>query len=255
MVNSQPNTFEKTEPASNNNPQGGPVCELSAKALEELSKMIAAGANSAAANAETASQQAREIFEKSTEETGRVLHLIGENPLLKNSLKLFRAEWLLGLIGQIDVSKAEAAVNKLRQENPTETPNQIAGRIISEKALQAGGIGLLSSLVPGIALALLAIDLAATTQLQAEMIYQIAAAYGMDLQAASRKGEVLAIFGLGLGGSEALKLGLGVLRNVPVAGAAIGAGSNAAIFYTLGYAAQRFYETKVQETAIPKATL
>ncbi|HEY9807827.1 MAG TPA: hypothetical protein V6D13_00675 [Halomicronema sp.] len=249
MVNSQQNSFENNEPASKNN-QTAPVCELSAKALEELNKIITESINSAAANAETASTQAREIFEKTTEETGRVLHFIGENPVVRNTLKLFRAEWLLGLVGQIDVTKAEAAVKKLQQENPTETPSQIAGRIISEKALQAGGIGLLSSLVPGIALALLAIDLAATTQLQAEMIYQIAAAYGMDLTVPARKGEVLAIFGLGLGGSEALKLGLGVLRNVPVAGVAIGAGSNAAIFYTLGYAAQRFYETKLQQIPI-----
>jgi len=47
------------------------------------------------------------------------------------------------------------------------------------KATYAGG-GLASSILPGVALALLAVDLAATTQLQSEMVYQIAVAYGLD---------------------------------------------------------------------------
>jgi uncharacterized protein (DUF697 family) len=106
------------------------------------------------------------------------------------------------------------------------------------------GSGLVSSLVPGQALALLTIDLAATTALQTEMVYQIAATYGLDLQDPARKGEVLAIFGLALGGSKALQAGLGFLRNVPLAGAMIGAGTNATMLYTLGHAACRFYETK-----------
>ncbi|NEQ26026.1 MAG: EcsC family protein, partial [Microcoleus sp. SIO2G3] len=114
--------------------------------------------------------------------------------------------------------------------------------------------GLVSSLVPGAALALLAIDLAATTALQTEMIYQIAAVYGLDLQDPARKGEVLAIFGLALGGSKALQAGLGFLRNVPLAGAMIGAGTNATMIYTLGYAACRFYEAK-QDGDLSETTL
>lgn len=127
-----------------------------------------------------------------------------------------------------------------------------------DKATRAGGIGLATSMIPGAALALLAVDLAATTRLQAEMIYQIAAVYGLDLQDPARKGEVLGIFGLGLGGSRALRAaGLGLLRNVPFAGAAIGASSDAAMLYSLGYAACRFYEAKVKSPAevTSKATL
>ena len=210
-----------------------------------------AALTTAAETAQTAAKQSQEIFEKATHEAGRAASFIGDNPVLRQVLKVFRAEWLLGMVGQVDTVKAQEAVRKLQQEHPNETPNEIAHRIMSEKAIQAGGVGLVSSLVPGVALALLAIDLAATTQLQAEMIYQIAAAYGMDLQAPARRGEVMAIFGLSLGGSQAIKLGLGVLRNVPLAGMAIGAGTNTVMLYTLGFAACRFYEAKVDPMSSP----
>jgi uncharacterized protein (DUF697 family) len=81
------------------------------------------------------------------------------------------------------------------------------------------------------------------------MIYQIASAYGLDLKDSTRKGEVLAIFGLGLGGGRLLRTaGLGLLRNIPFAGAMIGASSNAAMIYSLGYAACRFYDAKLDES-------
>jgi uncharacterized protein (DUF697 family) len=86
--------------------------------------------------------------------------------------------------------------------------------------------------------------LAATAALSVELVYQIAAAYGLDLQDAERKGEAVTIFGLGVGGKTAIKAGLGLLRNMPVAGAVIGASSNAAMIYALGYAACQFYEAK-----------
>ncbi len=55
---------------------------------------------------------------------------------------------------------------------------------------------------------------------------------------------------MGLGGSRALRAaGLGLLRNVPFAGAMIGASTNAAMLYSLGYAACRFYETKLNSPA------
>jgi uncharacterized protein (DUF697 family) len=64
----------------------------------------------------------------------------------------------------------------------------------------------------------------------------------MDLTHESQyaKGEVLTIFGLALGGNRAIKAGLELLQNTPVAGAVIGASSNAVMLYTVGYAACRF---------------
>lgn len=199
----------------------------------------------ATAVGETAGRQSYELFDRVTQKAGETLNFVGDNWLLRRISGLFKLDWLLGATDSVDVAKAETAVRKLQKEHPEESPSQIAHRLMVEKAFYAGGVGLVSSILPGQAALLFAVDLAATTRLQAEMIYQIAAAYGLDLKDPARKGEVLTIFGLGLGGSRAVKAGLGLVRNVPIAGAAIGASSNAVMLYSLGYAACRFYEAKL----------
>ncbi len=149
------------------------------------------------------------------------------------------------VVDQVDLLKVEQTVKKLKQKYPNETPRQIAHRIMMEKAIYAGSSGLVTSLVPGAAAALFLVDLTATSALQAEMVYQIAAAYGLDIRESVRKGEVLTIFGLALGGNRAIKAGLELLQNAPVAGAVIGASTNAVMLYTVGYAACRYYEAKL----------
>ncbi len=158
------------------------------------------------------------------------------------------------MIEEVDVIKAEAAVRKLQQEYPNEQSSEIAHRLMLEKAVFAGGTGLVSSLAPGQAAAMFVVDGLTTASLSVELVYQIAAAYGLDLKDSNRKGEAVAIFGLGLGGKTALKAGLGLLRNLPVAGAVIGASSNAVMIYALGYAACQFYEAK-QNPLTLEATL
>jgi uncharacterized protein (DUF697 family) len=150
------------------------------------------------------------------------------------------------VVDQVDLVKVEQSVRKLKQKYPNETPRQIAHRIMVEKAIYAGSTGLVTSLVPGAAAALFVVDLTATSALQAEMVYQIAAAYGLDIREPVRKGEVLTVFGLALGGNRAIKAGLELLQNAPVAGSVIGASTNAVMLYTVGYAACRFYEAKLQ---------
>lgn len=199
---------------------------------------------------EAATKQAHDLISYATQEAGEAVTSVGNNWLVRRLTRFLNLDWLVGATDSVDLAQAEAAVRKLQQEYPNESPSQIAHRIMVEKATYAGGVGLASSILPGVALALLAVDLAATTKLQAEMVYQIAAVYGLDLKDPARKGEVLGIFGLGLGGSRALKAaGLGLLRNVPFAGAMIGASTNAAMLYSLGYAACRFYETKLNSPA------
>lgn len=167
------------------------------------------------------------------------------NPWVRRTASVLRLDWLLGITNRVNVEKVETSVYTLRQQHPNESPSQIVHRLIVRKAIDAGKIGFMSSLIPGLAVALLAIDLAATTTLQTELVYEIAATYGLDLHDPARKGEVLAIFGLSLGGSNAVKAGLGFLRNVPLAGTLIGASTNATILYAVGYAASRFYEAKL----------
>lgn len=191
-------------------------------------------------------------IEQKTHETGQVVTAVGNIPILKNPIVqkfagVLRLDWLIGLTQQVDLKKAKTEVEKLQRKYPQEYPSEIAHRLMVRKAIAASGIGFASSILPGLAAALLALDLAANMALQTEMVYEIAAAYGLDLDDAARKGEVVAIFGLALGGSNALKAGLGFTRNIPLAGAAIGAGTNATMLYSLGYAACRFYEAKLQQ--------
>ncbi|MDJ0677891.1 MAG: hypothetical protein QNJ36_21325 [Calothrix sp. MO_167.B42] len=175
---------------------------------------------------------------------GQVLGIVGNNPVLKAGIKSLNQDWLHPLIDNIDIEKAQTVVKKLQQEHPNDKPEEIAHHLMLEKAVLAGGTGLTSSLAPGQAAAMFAVDWVATAALSVELVYQIAAAYGMDLENPERKGEAIAIFGLGVGGKTAIKAGLGLLRNLPVAGAVIGASSNAVMIYALGYAACQFYQAK-----------
>jgi uncharacterized protein (DUF697 family) len=206
-------------------------------------------AETAAGVGEAAAKQAHQLIEQATHTAGQVTERLGENWLIRRVAGALNLNWLIGASDNVDLNKSAALVKKLQQEHPHESPSQIAHRIMVDKATKAGGIGLATSVLPGFAAALLAVDLAATTQLQSEMIYEIAAVYGLDLKDPSRRGEVLAIFGLALGGGRLLRTaGLGLLRNVPFAGAVIGASSNATMVYSLGYAACRFYEAKLDES-------
>ncbi len=194
---------------------------------------------------ETVAPLALQFVEQSTETIGKIVAPIAENQLVKYIAKVPGLSWLLTALGQVDLEVAQKEVDKLRQDYPLETPEQIAHRIVIDAALKAGGIGLLANFVPPLALTLFAVDIAAVTAIQAEMIYRIASAYGFSLKDPTRRGEVLAIFGLSVGGSGTLKVGLGLVELLPVVGAVIGASSNAALIYSLGFAACRFYEAKL----------
>jgi HJR/Mrr/RecB family endonuclease/uncharacterized protein (DUF697 family) len=227
--------------------------ELLGEATErakESAMGIAGAIGTTAAKAGEAAMGAARVFGgaagKVTESTGYLLEAIESNPALKQLTQAFKADWLVDLLEQVDVEKAQSEVKRLRQEYPDEALAAIAHRVMLQKALLAGGSGLATSLLPGAAVPLLAVDLASTTLLHAEMVYQIAGIYGLDLKASERKAEVLTIFGLSLGGKLAVEAGLELLfRNIPVAGAVISAGSNAVMVYALGYGACRFYEAKL----------
>ncbi|MBV9385640.1 MAG: hypothetical protein JOZ78_04335 [Chroococcidiopsidaceae cyanobacterium CP_BM_ER_R8_30] len=224
--------------------------------LTEKVKMIGEGVSRAQQSVGTTLETGKAVVKKArtkiyqlitqtTQTAGKGTAIITSSRILRRMTKVLHLNWLLGAVDQVDVSSSEAYVRKLQQQHPHDTPSQIAHRLMVEKSIHAGGVGLVTSLVPGEAIALIAIDLATTTRLQAEMVYQIAAAYGLDVNDSDRKGEVLAIFGLALGGTRAIRVGLDLFRNVPVAGAVIGASANATILYSLGYAACRFYEAKL----------
>lgn len=222
---------------------------LAQVATEALQVTTSNVTNTTAAIGETIGPAVQRSLEQTTETVGKIVTPIAENPLVKFATKVPGLNVLMAALGQVDVNKAQQEVDQLRQTYPLETPQQLAQRIIADTALKAGGIGLLTNFVPPLALALFAVDLAAVTALQAEMIYRIAAVYGFPLTEPTRRGEVLAIFGLSAGGSGVLKLGLGFVEILPLIGTVVGASSDAALLYTLGQLASRFYEVKRQSAS------
>lgn len=197
----------------------------------------------------TLMNEAYRWIEQATREAGRAVESVANNSFVRTVGGAVGLSRLLDAIDKVDVEQVVTSVRKLQLLYPDEKPAQIAERIVAEKALYAGGIGLASSVVPGFLAGLLAIDLAANLVLQAQLVYEIAYAYGLNLQNAERKGEVVLIFGLAFGGNRVLRLGLGPLMAVPVVGPVLGAGTNAATLYSLGYAACRFYEARIVDSA------
>jgi uncharacterized protein (DUF697 family) len=183
---------------------------------------------------------------QTTDKVGSVMSWVHQSPLLKSLTSDIIVDWLIDIINQVDIVKAETEVQQLQAKYPDETPHQISHRIILKKALYVGGTGIVTSLIPGVATALITVDIAATTAIQAEMVYQIACAYGFDLNSPTRKGEIVAVFGLALGGTQAVKAGIGLLKNLPVAGAVISGSTNAVMLYGLGYAACKFYQSQLE---------
>ena len=200
------------------------------------------GGLSAAITTET-----QKIFEQTTVSTGQTLDWIAANPVLTAADNIIGLDWLMTFLGQVDVSKIRATVEAMRSQYPQSTAEELAQHLIVQKTWQGGRVGLLTNIVPPIAALFLGIELIATTKLQTEMVYEIAAAYGLDLDEPARRGEVLAIFGLSLG-ADVLKTGLSIVEIIPGVGAVVGASTNAAMLYVLGQTANRFYQQKNEDT-------
>jgi uncharacterized protein (DUF697 family) len=198
---------------------------------------------------EALSTETQKILERTTVSTGQTLDWISSNPVLKAADKIVGLDWLMAFLGKVDTAKIEHVVAEMRSQYPHETPDQIAQRLIIQKTWSGGRLGLLTNIIPPVAALFLGIELIATTKLQTEMVYEIAAAYNLDLNEPARRGEALAIFGLSLG-ADVLKTGLGVVEIIPGIGAVIGASTNAAMLYVLGQTACRFYQGKISHSKI-----
>lgn len=194
------------------------------------------------------------IVEQSTETVGRMVTPIAENPMVQFGTKVPGLKWFLAALGQVDVDKVQQDVEELRQKYPLETPEQLSHRVIVDAAVKAGGVGLATNFIPPLAITLLAIDLAAVTALQAEMMYRIASIHGFPLTDSTRRGELLAIWGLSIGGSGMLKTGLSIVEVIPLIGTVVGTTSNAALLYSLGHIAYRFYDAKQKNLVAKEIT-
>jgi uncharacterized protein (DUF697 family) len=214
--------------------------------IDQLTEMIAAISTEASRSLVPGLQA---LLEQGTETVGRVVTPIAENPLVQQATRIPGVNWLMAALGQVNIERAEREVAELRQTYPLETSQQLAQRIIGETAFKAAGIGLVTNVLPPFAVTLLAVDIAAVTALQAEMVYRIAAVYGFSLHEPTRRGEVLALWGLSVSGGGVFKAGMSLVEMIPILGAWVGVVTDAALLYSLGFVALQFYEAK-QEAAI-----
>lgn len=190
----------------------------------------------------------QDFVEKGTERVGQIVTPVVEHPWVKYATRIPVIKWLMAILGQVNIEEVERDVQKLKQEYPFETPAQLVQRVIQKTAWKASGVGLVTNFIPPFALALLPLDIAAVTVLQAEMIYRIAALYGLELHDPTRRGEVLAIWWLSTNSSGFVKAGFSILEIIPVLGTVIGVASDAALLTLVGNVASRYYEEKLKSS-------
>jgi uncharacterized protein (DUF697 family) len=206
-------------------------------------------AQQASKAADDLQEEAHNFVERGTEQLGRAVTPLVENPILNSVTQLPMLRWFAAALGQVDVEKVNRDVEQLRQQYPQKTRAELSQQLIQEATLKAAGIGLATNILPPVAAILFAVDIAALSSLQAEMIFRIAAIYDLPLKDEARRGEVLTIYGLSFGGTSLIKTGLSVAELIPGVGAVVGASSDAALLFALGQAVARFYETKFRRTA------
>jgi uncharacterized protein (DUF697 family) len=192
-------------------------------------------------------------LEQATNLAGRTVAPIADLPFVRFATGVPGLSWVLAALGQVKTEKVETAIAELRAKYPLETNEELAQRVIAQTTFRAAQVGLLTNVIPPLAVFLFAIDIGAIAALQAEMIYKIAAIYGFSAQDPTRRGEVLAIWGVFTGSSSTLKSGLSFLEVLPGAGAAIGITSDAAIIYGVGFLACRYYEVKLARQPVLQA--
>ena len=217
---------------------------LATLGTQAVQNVIGTAAQQAATTSEETAAAAHKLIEATTETVGRTVEPVASNPLITYMAKIPGLSWLLNALGKVDTHKAQQEIEQLQQKYPDDTPEQIAHRVIVNTTLAAAGTGLATNIIPPVAVMLFAVDLAALSKLQADMLFRIAAAYKFDLENSARHGEALAVFALSLGSGGIFKTGLSFLEIIPGIGAVLGASSNAALVYSLGLAARQFYETK-----------
>ena len=213
-----------------------------ARAMQSMMTMAQTGANAAG---DAFINLIYPAIDQATQLVGTTVAPIADIPFIKYATAVPGLSWLLAVVGQVNAEKVSKKVATLRAEHPLETDEQLVQRVISKTTWRAAQVGLLTNIIPPVAVLLFAIDLGAIAALQAEMIYKIAAIYGFSTEDVTRRGEVLAIWAVFTGSSGTLKSGLSFLEILPGAGTVIGASSDAALIYAVGFLACRYYEAKL----------
>ena len=141
------------------------------------------------------SRATQEFLEEATRTLGEGVEPIATSRLFELAARVPGFSWILAAVGRVNTEKVRGEVARLRAEHPGETVEELCDRVISSAAIYAGGIGLVTNIIPPVALMLMAVDLVAVATVQAEMVYRIAALYGFDLTDRSRRGRCCRFLG------------------------------------------------------------
>ena len=150
MSENQPNSPSENP---NNSPQKSGFFKFIADTGEAVFKTGKAVVDQAFDLGDAAAKQTYRWIGQTTQGTGQAVTFVGNLPLVRRVSGVLKLDWLVGIGDRVNLDQAEAEVKQLQQDYPNEYPSEIAHRIMVQKAIQAGGIGLASSILPGVAAA------------------------------------------------------------------------------------------------------
>jgi uncharacterized protein (DUF697 family) len=222
-------------------------------------------------------------IEKSGAFVGSVIKRLNASEMYNLLAERFGINWFFNRIVSVDIEKTTKQVEKFKKKYPKANPDELVDKITSHKAFYTATIGFTSGLVPGNIPALV-FDFITTIGAQAELIYEIALIYEMDLEDETRKGEVLTLIALGAGSTKTaeatLKLAMDIsakkmghmmaekmikafsivvgekiakrfiAKLIPFIGGIIGASLNASMITLTGRGAKAFYKNIIERNHI-----
>ncbi|MBI3943736.1 MAG: DUF697 domain-containing protein [Chloroflexi bacterium] len=172
---------------------------------------------------------------------------------------------IVATINKTDERAISARVAEIRKQQPYTPADALVENLIRQKCLQTGGIGAVTSgmaVIPGLGTVVtlmfgVTVDLTMTFKLQTELVLEIAAVYGRQLNASEKRQVILLVTGLSAGANQlASKAGREIAERaterlvekslakvIPVIGVAASAGTNILSTYIIGQRAQAYFRS------------
>ncbi len=174
---------------------------------------------------------------------------------------------LFNVVSDVDIEAAAERVKQLKEKYPEASPQQLSQMLMREKSQKTATVGAVTSgaaLIPGLGTAAaltlgVAADIGATFKLQAELVLEIAAAYGYPLTEEEKQRLVMVITGISAGttiltrragqaiavkAGEQLAgraIGKSLLKAIPIVGVFASAGTNVLSTYIIGQRADAYF--------------
>ncbi len=174
---------------------------------------------------------------------------------------------LFNVVSDVDIEAAAERVKQLKEKYPEASPQQLSQMLMREKSQKTATVGAVTSgaaLIPGLGTAAaltlgVAADIGATFKLQAELVLEIAAAYGYPLTEEEKQRLVMVITGISAGttiltrrAGQAIAVkageqlagravGKSLLKAIPIVGVFASAGTNVLSTYIIGQRADAYF--------------